>query len=155
MALPLFGERRPRQFLLTPSRESEPAFSPDGRWIAYRSDESGRLEIYVTPYPGPGGRWQISTQGGTEAVWARDGRELFYRSGDKMMSVAVDAGREFRAGTPRLLFEGRYHDTYDVAPDGQRFLMIAESERDLGETRLQVVLGWFGDLRRRVPSGKS
>ena len=72
-----------------------------------------------------------------------------------MMSVAVDAGREFRAGTPQLLFEGRYHDTYDVAPDGQRFLMIAESERDLGETQLQVVLGWFGDLRRRVPSGKS
>jgi eukaryotic-like serine/threonine-protein kinase len=81
------GDRKAQPFLRTPFNESAPQFSPDGRWLAYVSDESGRYEIYVQLYLGPGGKWQISTEGGTEPVWNRNLRELFYRSGDKMMAV--------------------------------------------------------------------
>ncbi|MDR3722704.1 MAG: protein kinase [Candidatus Acidoferrales bacterium] len=100
------GDRKAQPFLRTPFNESAPEFSPDGRWLAYVSDESGRFEIYVQPYPGPGGKWQISTDGGTEPVWNRNGRELFYRSGDKMMAAAVATQPSFFAGKPRMLFEG-------------------------------------------------
>src|ERR1700676_5576985 len=81
--------RKAEPFLRTPFNEGAARFSPDGRWLAYISDESGRFEVYVQSYPGPGGKWQISTEGGTEPVWTRNGRELFYRSGDKMMAVDV------------------------------------------------------------------
>ena len=94
-------------FLRTPFNESVPKFSPDGRWLAYVSDESGRYEIYVQPYPGPGGKLQISTEGGTEPVWNRSGRELFYRNGDKMMAVDIATQPDFAAGKPRMLFEGQ------------------------------------------------
>ena len=87
--LGLQGDRKPRPFLQTPANEGGPAFSPDGHWVAYLSDESGRQEIYVRPFPGPGGKWQISSEGDTEPMWARNGRELFYRNGDKMMVTAV------------------------------------------------------------------
>ena len=92
------GDRKAQPFLRTPFNEAAPRFSPDGRWLAYISDESGRYEIYVQPYPGPGGKWQISTEGGTEPVWNRNGRELFYRSGDKMMAVDIATQPEFRCG---------------------------------------------------------
>ena len=88
--------------------ESAPQFSPDGHWLAYVSDESGRYETYVQPYPGPGGKRQISTDGGTEPVWNRNGRELFYRSGNKMMAVDITTQPGFAAGKPRMLFEGPY-----------------------------------------------
>ena len=99
-------------------------FSPDGRCLAYQSDESGRLEVYVRPYPGPGGKSQISTEGGTEPVWARSGRELFYRNGDKMMAAVVDTKPTFAAAKPKLLFEGHYETgiifsfepNYEVSP---------------------------------------
>ena len=99
--LPLEGERQPQPFLRTPFDEFAPMFSPDGRWLAYLSDESGRLEVYVQPYPGPGGKWQISTEGGAEPVWARDGQELFYRSinGDRMMAVEITTDPTFSAAT--------------------------------------------------------
>ena len=111
---------------------SSPSFSPDGRWIAYTSNESGGTEVYVRPYPGPGGKWQISTDGGTEPVWNPKGRELFYRSGQKMMEVDYTEQPEFSAGKPKMLFEGAYMPSprslsdYDVTPDGQRFLMLKD-----------------------------
>ena len=83
------GDRKAQPFLRTQFNESAPQFSPDGRWLVYTSNESGRTEVYVQPYPGPGGKWQISTEGGTEPVWNRNGRELFYRTGDKMMAVGA------------------------------------------------------------------
>ncbi len=86
---PLEGERKPRPFLQTPFYDGGARFSPDGRWLAYVSDESGRFEIYVQPFPGPGGKWQISNGGGIEPVWAKNGRELFYRNGDRMMDVEI------------------------------------------------------------------
>jgi len=94
------GDRKVQPFLRTGFNESVPQFSPDGRWLAYISDESGRFEIYVQPYPGPGGKWQISTEGGTEPVWNRNGRELFYRSGGRMMAVDIATQPGFAAGKP-------------------------------------------------------
>ncbi len=149
--LPLEGDRKPRPMLQTPFNESDAKFSPDGRWVAYVSDETGRNEVYVQAYPGPGGKSQISTEGGTEPAWARSGRELFYRNGDKMMAVTLETKPGFTAGTPRLLFQGQYEPTYDVAPDGQRFLMIKAGAQGAAPVQLQLVLNWFEELKRRVP----
>jgi serine/threonine-protein kinase len=139
-----------------------PQFSPDGRWLAYASDESGRQEIYVQPYPGPGGKWLISTEGGTEPVWNRNGRELFYRSGDKMMAVDIATQSGFAVGKPRQLFEAHYRTTtqghvranYDVSPDGQRFLMLKPVEQEQAPTQITVVQNWTEELKRLVPTGK-
>src|SRR6185436_12404072 len=100
----------PQSFLRTRFTEVGGKFSPDGRWIAYISDESGQYEGYVRPYPGPGGKWQVSTQGGGEMIWSRDGKELFYRNGNKWMVAAVNLEPEFKPETPRVLFEGPYVD---------------------------------------------
>ncbi len=152
--------RKAQPFLRTPFLESAPRFSPDGRWLAYVSDESGRREIYVQPYPGPGGKWQISTEGGTEPVWNPNGRELFYRSGAKMMAVEITSQPSFSVGKPKVLFEGPYEPTpatfpyYDVSPDGQRFLMLKPSDSaQAAPTQINVVLNWFEELKRRVPTG--
>jgi Tol biopolymer transport system component len=141
------SDRKAEPFLRTQYNESVPRFSPDGRWLVYTSDESGRYEIYVQPYPGPNRKWQISTEGGTEPAWNSNGRELFYRSGDKMMSVDIATQPGFAAGKPRVLFEGHYEPTpgsnpnYDVAPDGQRFLMLKPSESaDANPSQINVVL---------------
>ena len=151
--LPVLGEARP--FLATPANERAPVFSPDGRWLAFVSDRSGRDEIYVLPYPGEGDIVQISLQGGTEPAWRRG--ELFYRSGNQMMAVPVETKTTFQALTPRVLFEGSYQRTrlssaanYDVTPDGQRFVMVQqmESPRD----QLRVVPNWFEELKRLAPA---
>jgi serine/threonine-protein kinase len=110
--------------------ESAPALSPDGKWLAYQSDETGRMEVYVRPYPGPGARVSVSLQGGTEPVWAHSGRELFFRAGDSLMVAAVAASPAFAVTGPRRLFTGSYlsgdnYREYDVAPDGQRFVMLS------------------------------
>jgi eukaryotic-like serine/threonine-protein kinase len=154
------SDRKLLPFLQTPFNEAVPRFSPDGRWLAYISDESGRYEIYVQSYPGPGGKWQISTEGGTEPAWSGNGRELFYRNGDKMMAVDIATQPGFAAGTPRMLFEGRYErapfpsTNYDVSPDGQRFLMLKPNESaEAAPTQINVVLNWFEELKRRVPAG--
>jgi Tol biopolymer transport system component len=152
--------RKTQPFLRTRFDEGAPRFSPDGHWLAYISDESGRYEIYVQSFPGPGGKRQISTEGGTEPVWNRNGRELFYRSGDKMMAVDIATQPSFAAGTPRLLFEGQYvpapgaSPNYDVSPDGQRFLMLKPIEQAAGPTQINVVLNWFEELKQKVPTGK-
>jgi Tol biopolymer transport system component len=153
------SDRKAQPFHRTPFTEGTPRFSPDGRWLSYISGESGRFEIYVQPYPGPGGKWQISTEGGTEPVWNPNGRELFYRSGDKMMAVDVATKPSFSAGKPRMLFQGQYAPTvgtapnYDVSSDGQRFLMVQSSEQaGAAPTQINVVLNWFEELKRRVPA---
>jgi Tol biopolymer transport system component len=155
------SDRKVQPFLRTRFNESAPRFSPDGRWLAYISDESGRFEVYVQPYPGPGGKWQVSTDGGTEPVWNPNGRELFYREGDKMMAVDVTTQPSFSAGKPKMLFEGPYLPTpvtfpnYDVSPDGQRFLMLKSVDQSqAAPTQINVVLNWFEELKRRVPPGK-
>jgi eukaryotic-like serine/threonine-protein kinase len=151
------SDRKAEPFLRTPANEGGPVFSPDGHWLVYASDESGRWEIYVQPYPGPGGKSQISTDGGREPLWNRNGRELFFRNGNRMMAVDVTTEPTFSAGKARTLFEGLYRSTnlslptYDVAPDGQRFLMVKSSEQATSVTQINVVLNWFEELKSRAP----
>jgi serine/threonine protein kinase/Tol biopolymer transport system component len=156
------GDRKRDSFLRTPFNEGAAQFSPDGRWLAYVSDESGRFEVYMQPYPGPGGKWQISTEGGTEPAWNSNGRELFYRSGDKMMAVEITTRPSLSAGKPKVLFAGQYQPSpnpvpnanYDVSPDGQRFLMVKPSGQDqVAPTQINVVLNWFEELKQKVPTG--
>jgi len=150
--------RKAQPFLRTSFNEGAPQFSPDGRWLVYFSDETGRNEIYVQPYPGPGGKWQISTEGGKEPLWNRNGRELFYRNGNKMMAVEIVTRPGFAAGKPRLLFEGKDEPSpfstpnYDVSPDGQHFLMLKPTEQAEAPTQINVVQNWFEELKRRVPA---
>jgi serine/threonine-protein kinase len=152
------SDRKAQPFLHAQFNETAPAFSPDSRWLAYASDETGRYDIYVRPYPGPGGKWQISTEGGTEPVWAHDG-EIFYRQGNKMMAVETKTQPAFSAGNPKVLFEGQYVSSlvtmpnYDVSRDGQRFLMLKASEQEQARTQINVVQNWFEELKRRVPTG--
>jgi eukaryotic-like serine/threonine-protein kinase len=155
------GDHKAQPFLRTPFDEATPRFSPDGHWLAYISTESGRYEVYVQPYPGPGGKWQISTEGGTEPAWNPNGRELFYRNGDKMMAVEITTQPGFAAGTPLMLFEGPYEPgpvqtaNYDVSRDGQRFLMVKPSESaEAAPTQINVVLNWFEELKQKVATGK-
>jgi dipeptidyl aminopeptidase/acylaminoacyl peptidase len=157
--LPLDGDRTPKRFLQTRSSERNGRFSPDGRWVAYESNESGRTEIYVQPFPGPGGKSKVSTDGGDEPVWSRDGQELFYRSGDTMMAVPISTRAAFAAGLPKRLFDGHYEQTdtgtagYDVSPDGRRFLMVQPGEPERPATEISIVINWFEQLRQRVREG--
>jgi len=151
LSLDKTGSARPLE--QTPFIERTPALSTDGRWLAYASHATGREEIYVEAFPDRGGRWQISTEGGREPAWARNGRELFYRNGDRLMAVPVSTAPAFSAGTPSMLFEGRYlsnpdRTRYDVSPDGQRFLMI---KGEAAPTQITLVLDWFQELTRQVP----
>ena len=147
-------EAKPQPFLDTRFTRGYFQFSPDGKWVAYESNETGRNEIYVVPYPGPGGKSQVSIEGGTQPRWNRNGREMFFRSGDKMMAVDVETGAAFRAGSPKILFMKASPD-YDVAPDGKRFIMLKPVAAPEGApSELHVILNWFDELRRRVPGGK-
>jgi Tol biopolymer transport system component len=146
------GDRRGAVALIrTPFREWGPRFSPDGRWLAYLSDESLRLELCVRRYPDQGSKWQLSTDGATEPVWPRNGREIFYRSDERMMVIEVRTEPAFSASKPKLLFEARYErglpgiSNYDATPDGQRLVMIRGREEQTNSTQLTVVLNWFPD----------
>jgi eukaryotic-like serine/threonine-protein kinase len=154
-------DHKAEPFLQTSFNEAAPRFSPDGRWLTYTSDESGRYEVYVQPYPGPGGKWQISTEGGTEPMWNPNGRELFYRSGNKMMAVDIAGQLGFVVGKPHMLFQGQYIPTattapnYDVSADGQRFLMLKPVvQAQAAPTQINVVLNWFEELKQKVPPWK-
>jgi serine/threonine-protein kinase len=148
--------------LATMFGEANAQVSPDGRWLAYESNESGKLEAYVRPFPTvDAGRWQVSTGGGAQPVWARSGRELFYRSGDAVMSVPIETSSSFVARNPVVLFKGQYAPSlggrnYDVSPDGRRFLMLkVASGADAPNTpsaRFVIVEDWFEDLKRLVPT---
>ena len=157
LLLPMEGDRKPKPFLRTQFYEAEPAFSPDGRFLAYVSNESGRKEVYVRSYPGGGGKRQISTRGGTEPAWPREGREILYWEDHRMMSVPVSTAPELRAGTPRPLFEGSYNQgdrigirSYDVTADGMRFVTILRREEERAPRQIHVVLNWFDELRERL-----
>jgi serine/threonine-protein kinase len=155
--LTIDGEPSSHRFLNTTFNEGGGAFSPDGRFLAYVSNESGRNEVYVRTFPRSEGKLQISRDGGVQPVWARSGREIFYRNRDKMMAVPIESSSSFRAGKPALLFEGWFHNSnsvygpyYDVAPDGEHFVLVQEAP----PTQIHVVLNWFEELKERVPTNR-
>jgi hypothetical protein len=132
----------------------EARFSPDGSQVAYRSDESGRDEIYVVPFPGPGGKWQVSTEGGAQPMWSPSGGELYYKNRGRMMAVEVRTSPSFDAGAPRVLFESEFPESspddparYGVAPDG-RFLVVVPAPDGKGEERaeIHVIMNWLETL---------
>ena len=158
----LTGDRRAESLLQTNAIELNGDLSPDGRWLAYQSNESGTYQVYVRPFPnaGTGGRWQVSTSGGTRPAWARSGRELFYKDATGLLAVSVQTtGQTFTAGNPTKLFDARYYAgvnfrTYDVSPDGQRFLMVKEAgsgDDKATPASMVVVEHWFEDLKQKLP----
>lgn len=166
MVMPSSGDRRPRPLVQTRFAEAYPDFSPDGHWLAYASDESGRTEVYVQPYPGPGTRQQVSANGGTGPAWSHDGRELFYTPTqafggqatlNKMMAVPITLRPTFTVGAPRQLFEGRYGASagirsYDVTADGRRFLMVQQKERPaVAAAEMILVQNWLEEVKARAP----
>jgi len=158
--LPLDGDRKPYALIRTKFSEGAPKFSPDGKWLAYSSNESGRPEVYAMAYPGPGPKIQISTEGGTDPAWRRDGREFYYRNGERMMEVDVASGRTLTASKPKVLWEGRYlagvgsscgmagptSANYDVTADGERFLMVEDKSENAECRLLRVVSRWSREL---------
>jgi serine/threonine-protein kinase len=123
-----------------------PVLSPDGRWLAYYSDHTGRDEVYVQAFPHGGRQWQVSAGGGRSPVWARDGKQLFYRRGDAVLAVSMDTGVSVRAGTPSVLFKTELMGPLDVGRDG-RLLMI-EPEKEDAVSELSVIVNWFAELTR-------
>jgi serine/threonine-protein kinase len=155
--LPLTGRREPRRLLATPFAELNPVFSPDGRWVAYRSNMSGkRFEIYLTPVAGGGRQYPVSAGGGQAPLWSHDGRELYYRdrdpaTGGNMMAVSIDlTGPEPRIGTPRVLFPSPYQGDGDVTADG-RFLLLKPTPEESRSRTIELVMNWFDDLQARMP----
>jgi len=157
------GDRPAQSFSKGRAPEGSPRFSLDGRWVAYCSSESGKPQVYVQAFPGPGPKIQISNDGGTDPVWKRGGGELFYRNGDSMMAVSVSTSAAFVAGRPQELWRGHYShgmssscgppgatsSNYDVTADGRRFLMIRDADQDRTVSRtIVVVLGFANELNR-------
>jgi len=156
----LDGEETVTWLLTTTFAERSPEASPDGRWFAYESDESGTSEVYVRPFPDINdGRWQISTDGGSEPLWSRDGRELFYRAGNAVMAVSIETEPRFAVSSPSVVFEGPYlagvgvgGRAYDIAADGDRFLMIKPVDDSTAAPQFIIVENWFEELKRLVPT---
>jgi serine/threonine-protein kinase len=145
--------------------QHHPAISPDGKYMAYMSSESSKMEVYVRPFPDVNkGKWPISTGGGESPLWSRDGRELFYRKGGAVLAVPIDARSTFSAGKPTVLFQGPYATGYedspgwDISPDGKRFLMIKSPESQAAAPtaaaprKINIVLNWFEELKQRAPA---
>jgi len=172
MTLPIEGSEKtgwkpgqPKPFVNTPSTELLPAFSPDGRWIAYTSNESGSREVYVRPFPGPGGKWQISTGGGTLPEWHRNGKELFFHTPDtKIMVVSyTSSGDSFHADKPRLWSPGQFTDrggsfSMSLYPDGKRFAVLKAPANEAAPSpinKVNFIFNFFDELRRKVSAGKN
>jgi len=152
----LRGEPNLRPFVNSPAYEGGGQFSPDGRWIAYSSNESGQMEVYVRPFPAGDRKWMVSSGGGTQPRWTKQGAEIVFRNGNRMMAVGVSTNPEFTLGPPTLIFERQYAfgvaltaANFDVSPDGQRFIMIKADE---GSTGLSLVLNWVEELKAKVPT---
>jgi serine/threonine-protein kinase len=148
---------RTQPYLQTEFIEWGGRISPNGRWMAYVSNDSGRFEVYVRPYPGAGNRVQVSIDGGTEVAWARNGRELFYWNQQKLIAAQIQTEPVLELGNRAVLFEGPFVRSvpgipnYDVSPDGTRFLMLKPSEETGEERSLNIIVNWFEELERRVP----
>jgi Tol biopolymer transport system component len=171
MTLPIEGDEKsgwkpgePKPFVNSAFAEVQPAFSPDGRWLAYSSNESGDYELYVRPFPGPGGKWQISTGGGGYPKWSRDGKELYYRTLDNKIMVAnyTASGDSLRADKPQLWSPGQVADlgpgnyTFDLHPAGKRFAVLKTpgTEQAAAVNKVSFIFNYFDEISRKVPPGK-
>jgi Tol biopolymer transport system component len=154
---------KPEVFLNTPADERHPSFSPDGRWLAYASDESGTYQVYVRAFPDSGGKWQVSNSGGVFPVWSRNGRDLFFRTEDSRMMAAsyTVKGDSFAADKPRLWSEKQLANVgvtpnYDLAPDGKRIaalMPVEEPEEQKAQTQVIFLQNFFDEVRRRTATG--
>ncbi|MBA7647326.1 Tol-Pal system protein TolB [subsurface metagenome] len=160
--LPYEAASTPEPLINTRFNEFHPMISPSGRWLAYSSDESGRAEIYIKTYPGPGGAIPVTTDGGREPVWDPSEKELYYRddTGDKLFKVSILTEPTVQVGSPELLFEGRFMASsslwgrnYDISPQGDFFILIEEGEMQ-SAAQINVVVNWFEELKRLAPTGK-
>ena len=145
-------DRTARPWLEMPGAQWAGRLSPDGEWMAYNSDESGRDEVYVQPFPGPGAKRIVSQNGGYNPIWSKDGSELFYRHGNEFHAVKIDTGSGFTAGKPVVMFEGSYRWSgrdYDVSEDGKRFVMM-RNEVPRTTTKINVLLDWWQALETRL-----
>jgi hypothetical protein len=157
------GNKTPETIAKDKAPHGSSKFSPDGHWLAYCSNESGKPQVYVQAFPGPGAKYQISNDGGTDPVWKRNGGELFYRNEDSMMAVAVSTAPNFKAGRPQEIWKGEYSHgmssscgqpgatsaNYDVTSDGTRFLMVKDdAQKGAMSRQIVVALGWSGELGR-------
>ena len=158
--LSMGGDRQSETLLQTDFREAAPTVSPDGRWLAYVTDETGQNEVYVQRFPDLGEKQRMSVAGGREPLWSSDGRELFYRSSTGLMAMPVlETEPDLRTGNAQLILDqpyATYQDrrNYDISPDGQRFLMIKEdASTDSGAPAAQLVVvnNWFQELQELVP----
>jgi Tol biopolymer transport system component len=154
MALPLSGERRPTPDLMGNVSRRNGQFSPDGRYVAYVSNESGRDEVYVQNFPTPTAKWHVSLGGGTYPRWRRDGKELFYLSGGRLMAVTMKGGGAFEAGVPKALLDigelgqqGVTRNPYDMTADGRRLLVNRTAGESLA-TPITVMLNWTHGLSK-------
>jgi serine/threonine-protein kinase len=157
-SLALGGNRRIAPLVQRPGNQWGVRVSPDGKWISYASDESGRFEVYIEPSTRGQVKYQVSNDGGSEAVWSPAGKELFYRTGDRLMAVPISTNAESPVGAPQPLFSGQYQQTdlphYDVTADGQRFVMVKPTEDDPSHRTIRVIDGWFNELKRRETSSR-
>jgi serine/threonine protein kinase/Tol biopolymer transport system component len=153
------GDREPLPLVATGALEGGAAVSPDGRWLAYKSNESGRYEIYVQPFPGGGERHQVSTDGALPPVWSKDGQTVFFQTEDQVLAVPISTSPRFRAEAPRVLLDAEYdmgtyrtHPNFDIAPDGKSFVMVKPDEDWGRATEVKVILNWFEELKRLAPT---
>ena len=149
MLIPLAGNHIAQPFLTSRFNESSMFFSPDGKWVTYLSNESGRDELYLRPFPGPGGKWQISTDGARGVSWAHNGREIFYRKDNKFFVVPIELQPRVRIGKPQLMFEKDLNGGWDVAADDARLLCVKDDAPHVLD-QMYLVLNWFDDLKRRA-----
>lgn len=153
----LEGDTSLHSIAATPATEDEARVSPDGKWVAFTTDESGTTQVVVQAFPGPGPKLQVSTSGGTEPVWSRDGRRLFYRGGQKLVAADIITAPNLAVRSRRQLFDDVFlpaterHANYDVSPDGTRFLLL----KSVGDERLIVARNWDEELRARLRSRSS
>ncbi len=164
------GDQATKLLLQEDYTETYPQISPDGRWMAYQSNEEGQVEIYVRPFPDVnGGKWKVSTRGGEKHRWSSDGQELFYWTDDALMVVAVESEPAFNFGTPEVLLQrqpfvsysmGAFRISWDNHPDNQRFLMIkhgaTEDDQSAAGTprKINIILNWFEELKQKVPTDR-
>jgi len=157
----LVGEPNPQSVLASDASERHARISPDGRWLAYSSDELGQREVFVRPFPNvaDGGPWRVSQSGGAEPIWSPDGTDIYYRQGNTVLAASVETAPAFVTTRRQELFSGPYQRStgfhsysYDISPDGERFLMIRESEDDARGSEIIVVQDWFEELKRLVPT---